>query len=52
MAHWKETTLGSLDKGLAPGFILEQVWDLGKFCFLFCYMQIIMNFPHRVVVKR
>lgn len=33
MAHKTETTLESVDKGLAPGFILEQVWELGKPCF-------------------
>lgn len=52
MALWKETTLGFVDQGLAAGFILEQVWHFGKLCFLFCKMQIIMNLPHGVVVKR
>lgn len=31
-APWpiRQTTLGSVDKSQAPGFIPEQVWDLGK----------------------
>lgn len=33
MAHKTETTLGSVDKCQAPGFIPEQVWELGKPCF-------------------